>query len=221
MLFSLLARMVPLQLTAALLGAPGDGAQPVQTGLAFQLPAVNVLSQELASSALAQAPAQNPPAGQPQPPVFAPFSRAGRIATRGGIGFTLDPTAFLLGLEGDYSLTNDLAAGLLMQVAFSDHKFIFAPTLHGQWMFDLPIANLERLKPFFQGGVGLAYIQRDRPGPNEDDFGFLLNVGAGAEYYLSDRFSIGNNILFNVMPDKVLDEHFFFSWQFITARYVF
>jgi hypothetical protein len=153
-------------------------------------------------------------------PVTAP--RDGHLAAKTGLGFTLSPDDFLLILQADYFLTNNFSIGPLLQFGVDDDPFIFAPTLNFQGMFDLPGAGMERLKPFVQGGIGVVYMNKDRPNrPNVDDTGFLINVGGGFEYFVTDRLSLGNNIMFNIMPDDVLGDHFFFSWQFVTVRYQF
>jgi hypothetical protein len=225
-MLSLFSSAIPLQVAGILLlgGGRMEAEAPAAPGplLALDLSALRAFQAPAASGRLgAQA---RPPASAPEAlPAPAAFSeaRAGRVGVRGGLGFTLDPDTFLMGFEGDYSIFKELAVGPLLQLGVSDHRLIVAPTLNAQWMFDLPFTGLERLKPFLQGGLGFAYLARDRPGPDADDVGFLLNMGFGTEFYLGDRFSLGSNMLFNVLPDRVLGEHFFFSWQIVTARYQF
>ena len=146
--------------------------------------------------------------------------RAGRPSVKAAMGFTLEPGTFLLSLGADYFFTDRFNLGPLLQLGISDDRIILAPTLSFQWLFDLP-PDMERWKPFLQWGLGLAYLEKDNRSGRNDDTGFLVNFGFGFEYYLTGQISLGNNLLFNFMPDRVLDEHFFFSWQFVTARFTF
>ena len=80
---------------------------------------------------------------------------------------------------------------------------------------------MERLKPFLQAGLGLAYIDKQRPGPDRDGVGLLMDMGFGADYFVSDEVAFGTSFLFDVLPDAVAGEHFFFSWQVLTASFHF
>lgn len=146
--------------------------------------------------------------------------RRGTMSAGGAVGFTVDPETFLMTGAGDYFLSDNLAVGPLLQLGLADDRLMFAPTANVKAVFDLPGPGFERLKPFAQGGLGLAYIQKDRRG-DDDDVGFLLNFGFGADYFLTERFSLGNSVLFNITPDKVRGENFFFSWQFVSASFRF
>ena len=146
----------------------------------------------------------------------------------GGIGFTLDPGTFLMTLGAEYAPdgTAGFSAGPLVQFGVSGNNTIIAPTVNGRYAFDLSDSKddiARRLSPFLQGGLGFAYIDKDRSAPkkDKDEVGFLLNMGVGLEFELSDSVSIGNSILFNVLPVRTARQNFFFSWQFATMRYRF
>ncbi len=147
--------------------------------------------------------------------------RKGHAAVKGGLGFTLSPTDFLLIFEADYFLSDHIAVGPLLQFGVDDDPFIFAPTVNFQAMFDIP--DLEIVKPFVQGGLGVAYMDERLPRHRgwRDDVGFLFNFGGGVEVFVTEHLSLGNNILFNILPVEVLGDHFFFSWQFVTVRFQF
>ena len=183
-----------------LLGEPGGDGSDFTLTLSFGRPL------SLGASFLAQEPTK---------------ARQGWVAARGGVGFTIDPDTFLMAGEVGMFLTGNFSLGPLLQLGVSDQNVIIAPTLNAQWMFDLPERKLAHVKPFVQGGLGLAYVKEDDRRGEDDDVGFLMNFGFGAEFYLTDRGSVGSNVLFNFMPDKVLDENFFFSWQLVTFRYMF
>jgi hypothetical protein len=177
------------------------------------------LASEQPAGGEAAAPAAKEPAASPGVP--------NPLSVRGAIGFTLDPDTFLMAFQGDYFLDDQLSLGPLLQLGVDDDTTILAPTLNVQYAFDLTELEedgdeiLERLKPFVQGGVGLGYIHKDRRRGDDDDVGFLLNLGFGLEYYLTDQLALGNNLLFNILPDKTNGENFFLSWQFVTLRYRF
>jgi hypothetical protein len=144
----------------------------------------------------------------------------GRFSAGGAIGFTIDPSAFLTTFEADYAVTDNVLVGPLLQVAVSDEQEIVAPSLNAQYLIDLAEGSdpLAKLKPFAQVGLGCAYIEKERKGrTDKDDLGFLLNVGFGLRYYVTNHFAVGNSVLFNAMPDEVIDERFFFSWQFLSG----
>src|SRR5262245_25828782 len=58
---------------------------------------------------------------------------AKRWSVRGGLGFTADPGMFLMALEGDYHLLQNLAIGPLAQLAVSDEDLLIAPTVNAQY----------------------------------------------------------------------------------------
>ncbi len=147
---------------------------------------------------------------------FTDEPRTGRPSLRAGMGFTASPGTFLMAFEGDFFVSRSLSLGPLVQLGVSDDPVIVAPTLNFQWMFDLP-SGMQRLKPFAQWGLGAAYIHDDRRHHDDDDAGFLMNAGFGVEFCLSDFIAVGSNMLFNFLPDRVLGEHFFFSWQVATV----
>lgn len=142
----------------------------------------------------------------------------GKWSVRAGLGFTADPSMFLMALEGDYHLFQNLAVGPLVQLAVSDDELLLAPTANAQYAFNVP--GLDPLKPFIQGGLGFAYLNNEDCNCNED-VGFLVNFGLGFDWFLSTNLAAGTSVLFNFLPDEVLDEDFFFSWQVATVRWVF
>lgn len=145
--------------------------------------------------------------------------RAGTWSARSGIGFTEDPTTFLLALGADYFVTEDVSIGPLLQFGLDDDPFIFAPTLHVQYTLDL--ADIDSLKPYLQAGLGFAYMQDYKRNGHEDDLGFLISTGAGVDWYFDDRMAVGTSLLLNALPDEVLNDEFFFSWQVVTLRFLF
>lgn len=144
-------------------------------------------------------------------------------SVRAGLGFAADPSAFLLTAELDYHIHDMFTVGPLLQYGVADDRTWLMPSINLQYIIDLtPISEtLGKFKPFLQAGTGFAYIHKERGRDNLDDVGFLINLGFGGDYYLNERFAVGSNMLFNIMPDDVIDENFIFSWQVLTARFHF
>lgn len=140
-----------------------------------------------------------------------------------GGGFTLSPDAGLLATGIEYELAPGLGLGPLLQLGLDDDVIIVAPTGGFRYRFDLSHSAdpvVRRLEPFVQAGLGFAYIDKDRRGRSDrEGSAFLLNGGLGLDVRVDPRLSLGSAILFNGMPaDGAAGEHFFFSWQLLTAR---
>lgn len=160
-----------------------------------------------------------PALGEEEGRVLRPFS------VQTGIGFMADPEAFLLGVEGDFLVTEQLSVGPMVQFGLDDRFTVISPTVYGRYWFEIPGQNemLQRLRPFLQAGAGFAYIDVDGrwQGRDDDDIGFLTNAGFGADFRLSHSFSLGTKMLFNVMPSDVFGENFYFSWEVAALRFRF
>lgn len=147
-------------------------------------------------------------------------------ALHAGLGFTLDPDEFLIALESSRPLYKNINVGPLLQIGVSDRKLIVAPTVNFQYLFaPLHLSGLpwtRHLLPFVQGGAGFAYISKERKlRTDRDGFGFLVNIGGGLEYRLSDRLALGSNIHLNILPSEVAGERFFLSWQLLSTTFSF
>jgi opacity protein-like surface antigen len=148
--------------------------------------------------------------------------RAGRFILGAGLGLqagTPDSTAFALGFNGDYYFTQGLSVGPLLQFGFTGDLFQFGLTGQAKYTFDLK--EIPALKPHVQAGVGFIYADLDRTrGRSEDDVSFLVPLGIGAEYRLTNSISLDNTFLFNFTDLDVRDTHFFFTWL-VGVRYRF
>ena len=146
---------------------------------------------------------------------------------RASIGFTASPGSFLLSAELPYAVNDHVFVGPLLQLGLSSDDKIVAPSANVQYVFDTSgVQNeiLNKLEPFLQGGVGFAYIHKDRRGRrgrDRDDVGFMFNFGGGVEYRFNETVSLGTNMLFNILPVDTAGENFFFSWQVATVRFRF
>ncbi len=150
-------------------------------------------------------------------------SRKEGFSVQGGAGFTASPDSFLLEFEGAYEFGNGFAAGPAIQFGIDDHFLLVSPTVFGRYGFDLSGVSqkqLQRLTPYLQTGMGFTYIEEGRRN-TRDEADFLINLGGGADYALTEHVSVGSRMLFNFLPDKVLGQGFYYSWQVASLRYRF
>jgi hypothetical protein len=140
--------------------------------------------------------------------------RTGSFIFGVGLGLqasTPDGTSFALGLSGDYYLTQGFSIGPLLQMGFTGDLFQIG--LSAQAKYTLDLAKIPELKPHIEGGLGFIYSDLDRDyWRDEDDVSFLIPVGIGAEYRLTNSISLDTNFLFNFTDLDVRDENFFFTW---------
>ncbi len=148
--------------------------------------------------------------------------RAGRFILGAGLGLhanTPDGTAFALGFNGDYYFTQGFSVGPLLQFGFTGDLFQFGLTGQAKYTFDLK--QIPALKPHIEAGVGFIYADLDRSfGRSQDDVSFLIPLGIGAEYRLTNSISLDTNFLFNFTDLDVRDKNFFFTWL-VGMRYRF
>lgn len=153
-------------------------------------------------------------------------SEARPWSLQGGLGFMVDPDAFLLGLEADYRIGNGFSLGPSIELGIDDDFTVVSPTAYLRYSFDMSgiSESLRPLRPFVQGGAGLTWIHLDRPhssNADENDAGFLANTGFGFDYGLTRHLALGSRMLFNFMPVNVFGENFYYSWQVATLRFRF
>ena len=128
-----------------------------------------------------------------------------------------------MAFEVPYSLTSDLTLGPLLQIGVDGGETLIAPTLNARYFLNLGQRNanndfVRELAPFVQGGLGLVHLDRDQRFRDVDETDFLFNLGVGIDFPISERLSVGSHMMFNVVPGGVLGEHFFFSWQLVSAQ---
>jgi opacity protein-like surface antigen len=180
----------------------------------------------LPSTALAQDWGEESDDGWTQSPDSESTSSGGETPTgwsfRAGLGFTDDPSSLLLNLEAPYAFDQWVSAGPMFQIGIDDNNTIVAPTLNVTVTIpDLPGEDFDLIHPFGFIGMGFAVIEDDNRRNDNSSTGFLVNFGFGVEYQLSDHFFLGTEMMFNFLPEETLDEHFFYSWQVLGARFAF
>ncbi len=138
-------------------------------------------------------------------------SRAGRFVFGAGLGLqadTLDGTAFALGLSGDYFLTHVLSIGPLLQMGFTGDLFQLGLSAQLKYTFDLP--QIPKLNPHVEAGIGFVYADLNQGG---SDTSFLIPLGLGAEYKLTEKISLDTTLLFNFTDLNVgRGDSFFLTW---------
>ncbi len=140
-------------------------------------------------------------------------------ASLGAQSDTADGTAFALGLYGDYYLTPNFSIGPLLQMGFTNDFSQFGLTAQAKYTFD--IAGVPRLKPHIQAGLGLIYADIDnRSEGSRDDTSYLIPVGIGAEYKLSDSVLLDGSVMVNFNDLDFRDGDSFVTW-FIGVKFPF
>jgi len=179
-------------------------------GLAFALAA-------LAACSTTGSPA---PRVQDAPPVG---PQEGEVRGFVGAGFTAGPGAFLIPAEVDFHIRDDVAIGPRLQLAVDDDVTIFAPTFHAKKLFELTQDGApSRWRPYAQGGIGLAWLEKDRPrGRDDDDVGLVLQLGGGVEYTLDSDITLSTGIDVNLLPSDLVGEDIYVSFNLVQIGFRF
>lgn len=152
---------------------------------------------------------------------FASFAESRDTADRTGKFFggaslglqtdTADGTAFALGLYGDYYLTHGFSIGPLLQAGFTDNLFQLGLSAQAKYTFTIP--DIPRLKPHVQAGLGFIHADLDgRNGNSGNDTSFLIPLGIGAEYRLTQSVSLDSAVLVNFNDLDYRDGDAFMTW---------
>ena len=141
--------------------------------------------------------------------------RTGKFTAGVGLGLqggTADNTAFAVGASGDYFLTHNISVGPLLQVGVTSDLTQIGLTAQVKYTLDL--LDIPDLEPHFQAGVGFIHADLDRGRFRDgDDTSFLIPIGFGAGYRLSQQVSLESTLLFNFTDlDDVVDDDFFITW---------
>jgi hypothetical protein len=168
-------------------------------------------------------PEQTPPTTTSTSPLVSPAQARTQEGyfIEPGIGFTSDPGTFLLAFTAGKFITPNVAIGPLVQLGVSDSDSIFAPALNVRGIFDIEGHGLERVKPYVEGGAGLIYLNKDHHHGDDDEWGFLIDFGFGANVELDRNITLGTGFIFNLMPSEVVDERFIFSWKILQLSLYF
>lgn len=150
-------------------------------------------------------------------------NRRGKFTVGAALGLqgeTADGTAFAIGVSGDYFLTDNISVGPLLQIGLTDDLTQIGLSAQAKYTLDLP--DIPDLTPHFQGGIGFIHADVDR-GPffDADDTSFLIPIGVGADYRLTQDISLESTLLLNFTDlDEGVNDNFFITW-FVGARFHF
>jgi hypothetical protein len=144
-----------------------------------------------------------------------------RASVGASLGFFADdPGGLNLGFEIPIEVNRNLSVGPWLTLGLADDFLLLSATANVRYHFDVfEGAKLRELRPFLQGGMGISHYDDDDR--DDDETGFLINMGLGVEYALSEHVGLGSNIMFNAAPTFRPSQAFYWSWQFLSLRYRF
>lgn len=112
-------------------------------------------------------------------------------ASLGFLGDTPDGTAFALNLNAETLLVENLSLGPLLQLGFTGDSAQMGLSGQVKYWIDIP-GTAKRLKVTPQAGVGFVHNSF-----RDGDTSWLIPLGAGADYALSDAFHVTGTLLIN------------------------
>ena len=160
-----------------------------------------------------------PSVSHAQPAVSAADADMG-WSVEGGLGFTAGPDSFLMQFEAPYHFNSQISVGPQLQIGVSDSTTLVAVSVNTRLTFDTSgssNAGLRKIEPFVNCGLGLAFIDRK----SVDEVGFLIDLGFGIAYYISEKVGIQSSMQFNIIPGEAAGEKFYYTWQIAGIRYRF
>jgi opacity protein-like surface antigen len=102
-------------------------------------------------------------------------------------------------------------------MGFTNDLSQFGLTAQAKYTFDIP--GVPKLKPNVQAGLGLIYADIDnRREGNRDDSSYLIPLGIGAEYRLTDSILLDGSIMVNFNDLDFRDGDSFVTW-FIGVKF--
>lgn len=127
-----------------------------------------------------------------------------------GIGFTIDPETFLIGGKFDLPLAYGFSLGPLVQIGLSDDDKLYAFSGNVKYTFSIPEAP--KVLPSLEAGAGVLVSDQDRGKNDDTEASFLIVVGGGLDYMITEHFGLGAHVYAN--PAAGAGEDFFVSFLF-------
>jgi opacity protein-like surface antigen len=145
-----------------------------------------------------------------------------RVALGGSLGFTEGPDGVQLGFEIPISINRNLSVGPWLGLSLASKFIMLGATANVRYHFDVfESQKWSKLRPYVQGGVGLNYLDPNTDVNGVESTDFLMNMGLGLDYALNDHVSLASDLMFNLVPQRGAGDTFYWSWQFLGARYKF
>ena len=160
-----------------------------------------------------------PLASNAEPAVSAAAANQG-WSFEGGLGFTAGPNTFLMQFEAPYRFGSQISFGPQLQIGVSDSTTLVGVSANTRLNFDMSSSaneGLRKFEPFVNCGLGLAFVDRTVV----DEVGFLLNLGFGIAYNVSEQIGFQSAMQFNIIPGGAAGEKFYYTWQLAGLRYRF
>jgi hypothetical protein len=115
-----------------------------------------------------------------------------RWVASAGIGMMVDPTLVLFTPQLEYAVDKDFHWGPILQMGLGSSTLITA-SWAGRY---LPLLGLSRLKPYLEGGLGIA-VSGGNIGAG---LGVNVMVGVGLDYRFDGNMSVATAIRGNLCP---------------------
>ena len=128
------------------------------------------------------------------PPARAADQRVGSWTFGAGLGFlrdTPDGTAFAMNFYGDAFIGRDLSLGPLLQLGFTGDMSQLGISGQVKYWIEVP-GTAKRLKVVPEAGIGFVHT-----GFRDDDTSWLIVLGAGADYRVTNMMSVTGTLLLN------------------------
>jgi hypothetical protein len=118
-----------------------------------------------------------------------------------GTGFlinTPDGVEFALKGHGNYVVLQGFSVGLLSQLALGGNDAVFGLSTQATYWWDIPGTH-PGVKVVIQGGIGVvgANIDDTDSGVSDTYTSWLIPVGIGLEYTISDQIAVSAELLLN------------------------
>jgi len=128
-------------------------------------------------------------------------TRQGSWAVGGNLGYAQEPGLFAMQALVDYYVTDEVGIGPLAQFGINGRDNFFG--ISGQVRYSALLARNNVVRPYGTLGIGYAEFRVDDLFKGEQKAAFLLPVGGGFEFKLTDDLALDANVLFNI-SERVL-----------------
>ena len=124
---------------------------------------------------------------------------ANKFVAGADLGFYLDPDLVAMSLMGEYHVTSNVALGPYVTLGTYTDYFYFSGS--GVAKYKANLNENAKLKPYGLLGVGFLVLNEEVAGDWHSDTKFLIPVGGGFEYWVSEKLAWGGNVVFNISED--------------------